>query len=156
MVGEWRRRRRRRVVIRNVAGAVVAAVVVAVVVIVAVAAVAQIGPTSGPYYRTVDRSYAALAVTAGGPVERRRGGVDGPFGRNGPALTRTGYFAQLEQPGHRHVRRGSPVQTLSPPGPVGSAGPQCPAALEARAGAVGVDPGRAGGALGGRSGVGRR
>jgi hypothetical protein len=153
MVGEWRRRRRRRVVVRNVAGVVVAAVVVAVVVIVAVAAVAQIRPTSGPYYRTVDRSYAGLAAPLVAE-SNTSAAVLKAFWADGPSLTRKAYFAQLDElaAGTSDVLRQ--FKTLSPPWPVGKAGSQCLAALEARAGASASIQAALEALVGGRTGVG--
>ena len=78
MVGERRRpvpadRRRLgrpRARVRALVRLAIPMVLSAVVVILAVTAVAQIGPASGPYRRTVDRGYAALAGAARGAVER--------------------------------------------------------------------------------------
>src|SRR5579863_379311 len=61
MAGERRRLGRRRARTRALLRLAVPMVLSAVVVILAVSAVAQIGRSSGPYRRTVDRGYAALA-----------------------------------------------------------------------------------------------
>ena len=59
--GDRRRLGRRRARVRALLRWAVPMALSAVVVVLAVSAVAQIGPTSGPYRRTVDRGYAALA-----------------------------------------------------------------------------------------------
>lgn len=135
MVGEWRRRRRRRVVIRNLAGLLVAGAVVAVVAIVAAAAVAQIGPTSGPYRRTVDRSYAALAD----PLVAQSDAAAVSFATlraHGSRLARAALFDQLAQLDADTATVARQFDAISPPVPAGSAGTRCDSAMDGRARAV--------------------
>jgi hypothetical protein len=110
-------------------------VLVAAVVVLVVGAVAQIGPTSGPYRRTVDRGYAALAEPL--VVKSNASGVAlQTFLHDGRSLDRVAFFAQLDAlvTDTAAVRRL--YDTITPPEPVSTAARHCAAAMTGRAAAV--------------------
>ncbi len=152
MAGGWRRRRRRRVAITNVATTVVIAVAVAVVVVIAVTAVSQIGPTSGPYRRTVDRSFATLAAPL---TEQSNAGAAALTAllTRGPVLPRRTFFMQLDALAGDTSAVEHQFDALSPPAPTGSAAKQCAAALGGRARAAASLRSALESLLGGRQGL---
>ncbi len=152
MVGGWRRRRRRRVVIKNLATTVVVVVLVAAVVIVAIAAVAQIGPTSGPYRRTVDRSFVTLAAPLA--AQSNAGALTlATLLTGGPALARRTFFMQLDTLAAGTSDVAHQFDALAPPSPAGSAGRPCVAALGGRARATSSLRSALESLLGGRQGL---
>jgi hypothetical protein len=105
----------------------------AVVVVVAVSAVAQIGAASGPYRRTVDRGYVALAQPL--VVQSNTSGAElVSFLRDAHALGRIAFFSDLD----RFVADTTALQrrydAITPPDPVTGAG--CATAMADRAAAV--------------------
>ena len=123
----------------------------AVVVVLAVAAVAQIGSASGPYRRTVDRGYVALA----GPLvvaSDTSGAQLVSFLHDGPSLGRVTFFATLDALAADTATLARRYDAITPPGPVTTAG--CASAFATRAAAVSNLRVALAGVLGGRTGLG--
>ncbi|HLI72928.1 MAG TPA: Ig-like domain-containing protein [Acidimicrobiales bacterium] len=114
----------------------VPAVLVAALVGMAVAAVAQIGPSSGPYRRTVDRGYAALALPL--VAASNRSGVSmrallTSARTSARSLDRVTLFAQLDQLATDAVAVERAFAAITPPQPATTAASQCRAAFGDRA-----------------------
>jgi hypothetical protein len=123
----------------------------AVVVILGVAAVAQIGPTSGPYRRTLDRGYAALAQPL--VAQSDTSGVAlFSFLHQASSLGRIAFFFDLDA----LVTDTSALQrrydAITPPDPSVDAG--CVAAIGARTAAVSALRFALEGVIGGPTGLG--
>jgi hypothetical protein len=122
----------------------------AVVVVVAVSAVAQIGRSSGPYRRTVDRGYAALAVPL--VANSNASGTSlASFLHEARSLGRVAFFFDLDllAADTSTVRRR--FDAITPPDPVIGAG--CAVAVADRAIAVSSLQSSFEGAIGGRTGL---
>lgn len=122
----------------------------AVVVVLAVSAVAQIGPASGPYRRTVDRGYAALA----GPLAAQSdtlGAALVSFLRDAPSLGRVTFFSALDSLAADTTTVLRRYKALTPPNPVTATG--CVTAMAGRASAVGSLRTSLESVLGGRTGL---
>ena len=102
MAGERRRLGRRRARARALLRLAVPMALSAVVVVLAVSAVAQIGRSSGPYRRTVDRGYAALAE---------------PLAAQSNAVGRGAGLVPARRRARSAASRSSPTSTSSPPTP---------------------------------------
>ena len=132
-------------------GLAVPMVVSAVVVVLAVSAVAQIGSASGPYRRTVDRGYAALA----GPLvdaSNASGAQLVSFLHDGASLGRIAFFSTLDALASDTAAQRRRYDTITPPDPVTTVG--CASAIAGRAAAVSTLRGALEGVLGGRTGLG--
>ncbi len=126
-------------------------VVSAVVVILAVAAVAQIGPTSGPYRRTLDRGYAALAQPL--VTESDASGVAlFTFLHTASSLGRIAFFFDLDNLATDTATVARRYDAITPPDP--SVAVPCDAAIAARASAVSTVRNAMEGVIGGPTGLG--
>ena len=126
-------------------------VVSAVVVILAVAAVAQIGPTSGPYRRTLDRGYAALArplVTE----SDASGAALFAFLHTASSLGRIAFFFDLDTLATDTSTLVRRYDAITPPDP--SVTVRCEAAIATRASAVKTVRSALEGVIGGPTGLG--
>lgn len=132
---------------------VVPLVIVAVVVILAVGAVAQIGRASGPDRRTVDRSFAVLAV----PIvaqSNTSGSTLRALLSHGPSLGRTTFLSDLSSLATATTEDDRQFAALTPPVPQGDAATLCGTTMRGRQrAAVGVRAALEG-LLGGPRGVG--
>ncbi len=123
----------------------------AVVVVVAVSAVAQIGSASGPYRRTVDRGYAALAQPL--VVQSNTTGTElVSFLRGAHALGRLAFFSGLDALATDTAALQRRYDAITPPDPVTAAG--CATAMAGRAAAVSTLRSSLEGVVGGRTGLG--
>jgi len=123
----------------------------AVVVILAVSAVAQIGRTSGPYRRTVDRGYAALAQPL--VAQSNASGVAlFSFLHDAPSLGRLAFFSDLESLATDTSSLQRQYDAITPPD--ASSGRWCTRAMADRAAAVSTLQGALERVLGGRDGLG--
>ena len=151
MAGERRRLGRRRARARAVVKLAVPMVLSAVVVVLAVSAVAQIGSASGPYRRTVDRGYAALA----GPLVATSN-VSGAqlvtFLGDASSLGRIAFFFTLDTLVADTADLARRYNAITPPDPVTTTG--CAAAMAGRASAVSALRAALEGVVGGRTGLG--
>jgi hypothetical protein len=132
-VGERRRLGRRRARLRTLLRLSVPVALTAVVVVVVVTALSQIGRSSGPYRRTVDRGYATLA----GPLvaESNASGASlVSFLHQASALGRIAFFFDLDVLAADTAATRRRFDAITPPDPVTAAG--CAAAIADRAEAV--------------------
>ncbi len=130
---ERRRLGRRRARVRALARYAVPMAVSAVVVVLAVSAVAQIGAASGPYRRTVDRGYAALAAPLVAD-SNTSGAALVAFLRSAPSLGRVPFFSDLGALVADTAALVRRYEAIARPGPSDAA--QCLSALSERATAV--------------------
>jgi hypothetical protein len=124
----------------------------AVVAVLVVSAVAQIGPASGPYRRTVDRGYAALAQALVVQSDSSGAALRSFLG-DGQTLGRVTFFGDLDALAADTAMVRGHYDDIIPPGPVTSTG-QCAAAMAERAAAVASLRTSLEGVLGGRTGLG--
>ncbi len=153
MVREWRRQRRRRAVTRKVAPLLALAGAIAVIVVLLVGAVSQISPSSGPYRRTVDLGYVALA----NPLAQESNAVAGDLENllnGGPKLDRVGFFVSLDSVASDASSIERRFARLSPPEPESTAGSSCESSVSLRARAAAGFQGALEQVLGGRTGTG--
>jgi len=123
----------------------------AVVVVLAVSAVAQIGPTSGPYRRTVDRGYAALAQPLA--VESNASGAAMvSFLGEASGLGRIAFFFDLDTLASDTSGLEGRYASITPPDPTTGSG--CATAIAERAAAVARLQSALEGVTGGRTGLG--
>jgi hypothetical protein len=122
----------------------------AVVVVLAVSAVAQIGRASGPYRRTVDRGYAALAVPLVAD-SNASGNSLASFLHQARALGRIAFFFDLDVLAADTAATRRRFDAITPPDPVSSAG--CAGAIAGRAVAVASLQASLEGVVGGRTGL---
>ena len=128
-------------------------VVVAVIVILAVGAVAQIGPASSPYRRTIDRSFAVLANAI--VAQSNASGVDlNDLSTNGPGLSRATFLADLDAISAATGQDSRRFAALTPPDPAGATVRQCGTTLVDRQGAATEVRDALERLLGGRQGLG--
>ena len=105
----------------------------AVVVILAVSSVAQIGHTSGPYRRTVDRGYAALAQPL--VAQSNASGVALlSFLRHASSLGRLEFFSELDSFAADASSLQRQYAAITPPDPLSASG--CSEAITTRASTV--------------------
>jgi hypothetical protein len=150
MTGERRRLGRRRARVRALLRLTVPLAVTAVVVVLAVSAVAQIGRASGPYRRTVDRGYAALAVPL--VAESNASGNSlVSFLHQARSLGRIAFFFDLDVLAADTATTRRRFDAITPPAPVTDAG--CAAAMADRATAVSSLQASLEGVVGGRTGL---
>jgi hypothetical protein len=103
-------------------------VAVAAIVILAVGAVAQIGPSSGPDRRVVDRSFAVLANAI--VAQSNASGVAlNALLVHGPGLLRTTFFSDLDSLGVETGQADRRFAALTPPDPAGATVRQCGATM---------------------------
>ena len=124
----------------------------AVVVVLAVSAVAQIGSASGPYRRTVNRGYAALAE----PLVAASNASDEQlvtFLHDGSSLGRIAFFFTLDTLVADTADLARRYHAIIPPDPGTTTG--CAAAITGRASAVSALRAALEGVVGGRTGLGR-
>jgi hypothetical protein len=153
MVGERRRLGRRRAPARRLLRLAVPVVLAAVVVVLVVATVAQIGPSSGPFRRAVDRGYAALAAPV--VVASNASGASLRSLLERPAtLDRVSFFNQLDALASDAASQDRRFGALAPPAPATTAAVRCAAAMSARAAATATFRSSLEGVLGGRTGLG--
>jgi hypothetical protein len=126
-------------------------VVSAVVVILAVSSVAQIGRTSGPYRRTVDRGYAAL-VQPLVAQSNASGAALVSFLRAPGSVGRVAFFSDLDSFASDASSLERRYESVTPPDP--SSGSRCAAAIAARASAVSTLRSALEAVLGGSTGLG--
>ncbi len=122
----------------------------AVVVILAVSSVAQIGRTSGPYRRTVDRGYAALA----GPLvaqSNASGTALSAFLHHAGTLGRLTFFSDLDSFASDASSLQRQYDAITPPDP--SSATRCATAIAERAAAVSTLRAALERVLGGRTGL---
>ncbi len=122
----------------------------AVVVVLVASGVAQIGRASGPYRRTVDRGYTALA----GPLvaqSNTTGAALMSFLGDSPSLGRVTFFSDLDSLAADADAQRRRYDVLTPPDPV--TGAACARAMAGRARAVKSLQATLEGVLGGRAGV---
>jgi len=123
----------------------------AVVVIVAVSSVAQISHTSGPYRRTVDRGYAALAAPL--VAQSNAAGVAlFAFLHDADSLGRLAFFSDLDSFASDASSLRRQYDAITPPDPSSATG--CATAIAARAAAVSTLRGALERVLGGTTGLG--
>jgi hypothetical protein len=123
----------------------------AVVVVLGVSAVAQIGPSSGPYRRTVDRGYAALAQPLA--VESDSSGAAMlSFLREASSLGRIAFFFDLDTLAIDTAELARRYDAITPPDPTTGSG--CATAITGRASAVSTLRSALEGVVGGRTGLG--
>jgi hypothetical protein len=123
----------------------------AVVVVLAVSAVAQISPTSGPYRRTVDRGYAALAQPL--VVESDASGAAlVSFLHEAGALGRIAFFFDLDTLASDTADLQHRYDAITPPHPTTGSG--CATAIAGRASAIATLRSSLEGVVGGRTGLG--
>jgi hypothetical protein len=150
-VAERRRLGRRRARVRALFRLAVPMVLAAVIVVLAVSAVAQIGSASGPYRRTVDRGYAALAQPL--VAESNASGAQlVSFLHRGSSLGRITFFSTLDLFSADASALRRQYDAITPPDPVTTAG--CATAMAGRAEAVSTVRTTLEGVLGGRTGLG--
>jgi len=123
----------------------------AVVVVLAVSAVAQIGSTSGPYRRTVDGGYAALAAPLVA-TSNVSGAQLVTFLGDGSSLGRIAFFFTLDTLVADTADLARRYHAITPPDPVTTTG--CAAAMADRAAAVSALRAALEGVVGGRTGLG--
>jgi hypothetical protein len=122
----------------------------AVVVVLAVSSVAQISHTSGPYRRTVDRGYAALAQPL--VAQSNASGVAlASFLRDTGSLGRIAFFSDLDSLASDTSSLERHYAVITPPDP--SASSWCATAMAARAAAVSTLRSSLESAVGGRTGL---
>ncbi len=126
-------------------------VVSAVVVVLAVSAVAQIGPTSGPYRRTVDRGYAALAQPLAEESNASAAALVS-FLHEASSLGRIAFFFDLDTLASDTAGLHRRFDAITPPDP--STGARCATAIAERATAVSRLRISLEGVVGGRTGLG--
>jgi hypothetical protein len=103
-------------------------VAVAAIVILAVGAVAQIGPSSGPDRRVVDRSFAVLANAI--VAQSNASGVAlNALLVHGPGLLRTTFFSDLDSLSVETGQADRRFAALTPPDPAGATVRQCGATM---------------------------
>ncbi|HUY22762.1 MAG TPA: Ig-like domain-containing protein [Acidimicrobiales bacterium] len=154
MVGERRRLGRRRARARRLARLAVPLALATVVVVLLVSAVAQIGPASGSYRRTVNRGYAALA----GPVVARSdasGASMRSLFATATTLDRVALFAALDQLASDTAAERRQLGAITPPEPASASARDCLHSLSLRATAASSLRSALEGVLGGRTGLGR-
>ena len=152
MVRERRRLGRRRARGRRLLRLAVPMALSAVGAVLVVGAVAQIGPASGPFRRTVDRGYAALAQSLVVQSNASGAALRSLLG-DGQTLGRVTFFGDLDSlvADTATVRRL--YDGIIPPGPVTAAG-RCALAMAERAAAVASLRTSLEGLLGGPTGLG--
>ena len=123
----------------------------AAVVILAVTAVAQIGRASGPYRRTVDQGYVALAQPLA-VQSNASGAALAALLSDGRALGRIAFFSDLDTFAADTATQQRRYDALTPPDPVSGAG--CSTAMVDRAVAVSTVRSSLEGVLGGSTGLG--
>ncbi len=148
---ERRRLGRRRARARALARFAVPMALSAVVVVLAVSAVAQIGAASGPYRRTVDRGYVALAAPLVADSNASGAALVG-FLRAAPSLGRVAFFSDLGALADDTAALVRRYGAIAQPGPSDAA--QCVSALSDRARAVARLRGALEAVLGGPTGLG--
>jgi hypothetical protein len=125
-------------------------VVSAVVVILAVSSVAQISHTSGPYRRTVDRGYAALAAPLVAQ-SNATGTALVAFLHHAASLGRLTFFSDLDSFASDASSLQSQYDAITPPDPSSATG--CATAIAKRAAAVSTLRAALERVLGGRTGL---
>ena len=127
-------------------------VVATVAVIVATSAVAQIGSQSGPYRRSVDRGYAALATPLV-DTSNASGASLRSFLRTARTLDRMTFFSELDTLASGTDALHRRFDAITPPDPATSAAASCRAALLSRARAAATLRSAFEGVVGGPSGL---
>ncbi|MGA2522115.1 MAG: Ig-like domain-containing protein [Acidimicrobiales bacterium] len=153
MVGERRRRGRRPALARRLIRLGIPAVVAVVVVVLAASAVAQIGPQSGPYRRSVDRGYVALARPLVA-MSNASGQTLESLLHSAATLDRVTLFGRLDALVADTAGEERLYRAITPPDPSTSTATRCSAAVASRARAVAALRGALEGVLGGRNGLG--
>jgi hypothetical protein len=150
MAGERRRLGRRRARVRTILRFAVPIALSAVVVVLAVSAVAQISRASGPYRRTIDRGYAALA----GPLAAESNASSASlvtFLHQARSLGRIAFFFDLDVLAADTAATRRRFDAITPPDP--ATGARCAAAIAGRATAVSSLQSAFEGVVGGRTGL---
>lgn len=135
MPPRWPSGRRRRVWTRGLLRFGIPVAVVALVVAFIAGAVADIGSTSRPYDRTVDRGFAALA----GSVAVRSNATGAALTAllsGGAGLGRTAFFSRLDRIAADATTERDTLDAAVPPAPAGNSGAGCLTAVADRAAAV--------------------
>ncbi|HUC37783.1 MAG TPA: Ig-like domain-containing protein [Acidimicrobiales bacterium] len=154
MFGQRHRLRRRSAPSRKLTIALALAGSTAVVVVLVVGTVSQISPASGPYRRTVNRSFAALSAPL--VAESSSSAADlAAVLRSGPSLDRAAFFGDLDTlaSSTQTVARG--FAAIVSPGPIAPEGGECAHALSGREAATARLRSALEGLLGGTTGEGR-
>ncbi len=108
--------------------------VVAIVAAFVVGALSQVNRGSGPYRRTVDRGFAALASTAALRSDAT-GQMLETIVSGGPSLGRVSFFATLGSVASQSTSEAGDLESSASPMPADDAGARCLSALAARASA---------------------
>lgn len=101
------------------------------IVVLLVGAVSQIAPASGPYRRTVDLGYVALA----NPLAQESNALAGELEtllRTGPRLDRIDFFSSLDSLASNAASVDRRFARLTPPQPTGEASAQCTSSVTQR------------------------
>jgi len=153
MVGERRRTRRRRTAGRGLLRLAVPVVLAAVVIGLAVAAVRQISAQSGPYRRTVDRGYAALARPLVARSNASGSALRSLIAR-GVYLDRVAFLADLDGIAADTALVDRQFAAVTPPAPADAPAALCARTMQLRAGASAMLRNALVAVLGGRAGTG--
>ncbi len=127
------------------------AVVVVVAVLIVIGTAGQVRTASGPFRRSVDRSYAAMA----GPLGRHSAAVGADLARalvSAPTLERGALLDDLDAVVTDTAQLSARFTTITPPEPHGEAGAHCQTAITARAVGAGRVRAAVSALLGGRTG----
>lgn len=151
MVPSRRRARWRRRLGTGLVPALGAAVVLTLVVAFAAGALSQVSRVSGPYRRTVDRSWAALANSVATQTSATGKALVSLLGL-APTLDRRTFFTSLDRLASDAAAQQRALLGAVPPAPVGGADAGCEQALAGRAGAVSSVRDGLEGVLGGATG----
>ena len=117
-----------RVVLPLVAGAVVLAFVIG--------SVAEIGPSSATYRRTIDRGFAAMAASVAAESNATGSALTSLLGQ-APGLERVAFFAGLDHLAADAANEQQQLDSAVPPDPADGSDAGCLSAVSARASAVG-------------------
>jgi hypothetical protein len=107
-------------------------VAAAVVVGLVVGAVTEIGPASGPYRRTIDRGFAALASSVAAESNSTGRALIAVL-TNGQSLERSVFFSTLDTLATQAAAQAEQLENFSPPSPDAGAGSGCQSAIAGRA-----------------------
>lgn len=124
----------------------------AVVVGLVVGALVDIGPASGPYRRTIDRGYGALASSVSSESNGTGKALAG-FMTEAPKLERLTFFTTLDALSAQAAAQAEELDAAAPPAPDAGAGTGCVSALASRASAVAAIRRALQGLLGGTTGT---
>ena len=151
MVPSRRRARWRRRLGTGVVPALGAAAVLTLIIAFVAGALSQVSGVSGPYRRTIDRSWAALATSVASQSTTTGEAWVSLLGL-APTLDRRTFFTSLDRLASDAAAQQRALDAAVPPAPVGAADVGCEQALAGRASAVSSVRAGLEGVLGGRTG----